>query len=59
MAHARGIGSADAMEQYFPVFDCESTGAFESADTWSNYVHCLSGQPPDAPEQITAGDGSP
>lgn len=59
MAHARGIGSADAMEQYFPVFDCESTGVFESADTWSNYVHCLSGQPPDAPEQITAVDGSP
>lgn len=59
MAHTRGIGSADAAEQYFPVFDCDSVGSFESADAWANYVHCLSGQPPDAPEQITAGGAAP
>lgn len=57
MAHVRGIGSADAAEQYFPVFDCDTKGAFESADAWSNYVHCLSGQPPDAPVVITGGAG--
>lgn len=58
MAHARGIGNAHA-EEYFPIFDCDSIGSFESADAWSNYVHCLSGQPPDAPEQVTAGGGTP
>ena len=30
------------------MFDCDSPGAFESADSWANYVHCLSGQTPDA-----------
>lgn len=50
MAHVKGIGSADVAEQYFPIFDCEQKGAFESADAWSNYVHCLSGQAPDKEE---------
>jgi hypothetical protein len=53
MAHVKGIGKADAGEQYFPVFDCDSKGAFESADSWAHYVHCLSGQKPDQPTAIT------
>jgi hypothetical protein len=52
MAHVKGIGKADVGELYFLVFDCTSKGAFESADSWANYVHCLSGQPPDKPEEI-------
>lgn len=50
MAHVKGIGNADGAEQYYPIFDCESKGSFESADAWSNYVHCLSGQTPDKEE---------
>lgn len=46
MAHVKGIGSPDG-EQYFPIFDCDSKGAFEAADAWANYVNCLSGQKPD------------
>lgn len=57
MAHVKGIGKADVGEQYFPVFDCTSTGAFESADSWANYVHCLSGQTPDKPEEIVVPTG--
>ena len=53
MAHVVGVGDASVGEQYFPVFDCDSPGAFESADSWSNYVHCLSGQTPDKPVTIT------
>jgi hypothetical protein len=53
MAHVKGIGKADLGEQYFPVFDCDSKGAFESADSWAHYVHCLSGQTPDQPIAIT------
>ena len=48
MAHLQRIGSADVAESYFPIFDCDSPGAFESADSWANYVNCLSGQTPDA-----------
>lgn len=48
MAHLQRIGSADVAESYFPIFDCDSPGTFESADSWANYVHCLSGQTPDA-----------
>lgn len=51
MAHARGIGTADGSETYYMVFDCTSPGAFEAADAWSNYVHCLSGQPADEPDR--------
>jgi hypothetical protein len=57
MAHVKGIGKADAGEQYFPVFDCTSKGAFESADSWANYVHCLSGQSPDKPDEIVVPSG--
>jgi hypothetical protein len=53
MAHVKGVGNANLGEQYFPVFDCDSKGAFESADSWANYVHCLSGQKPDQPIAIT------
>jgi hypothetical protein len=52
MAHVKGVGSADVGEQYFVTFDCTSKGAFESADSWANYVHCLSGQTPDKPMEI-------
>ena len=57
MAHVKGIGKADVGEQYFPVFDCSSKGAFESADSWANYVHCLSGQTPDMPDEIVVPVG--
>ena len=52
MAHVKGVGNAAVGESYFPIFDCTSTGAFASADAWSNYVHCLSGQTPDKPPEI-------
>jgi hypothetical protein len=52
MAHVKGIGKADAGEEYFPIFDCTSKGAFESADAWANYVNCLSGQRPDKAIEI-------
>jgi hypothetical protein len=57
MAHVKGIGKADVGEQYFPVFDCTSKGAFESADSWANYVHCLSDQTPDKPDEIVVPKG--
>ncbi len=57
MAHVKGIGKSVGGEEYFVVFDCTSKGAFESADSWANYVHCLSGQTPDKPEEITTGKG--
>jgi hypothetical protein len=57
MAHVKGIGKADVEEQYFPVFDCTSAGSFESADSWANYVHCLSGETPDKPEEIVVPTG--
>jgi hypothetical protein len=52
-AHLAGIGKADA-ESYYPVFDCDSKGEFESADAWMHYVQCLSGQAPEK-ETITGG----
>jgi hypothetical protein len=57
MAHVKGIGKSDAGEQYFPVFDCTSVGSFDSADSWANYVHCLSGEAPDKPEEIVVPTG--
>jgi hypothetical protein len=57
MAHVKGIGQADAAEQYFPVFDCTSRGVFESADSWANYVHCLSGRTPDKADEIVVPKG--
>lgn len=48
MAHLQRVGNADGSESYFPVFDCTSPGQFESADAWANYVHCVSGETPDA-----------
>jgi len=57
MAHVKGIGKADVAEQYLITFDCTSKGAFESADSWANYVHCLSGQTPDKPEEIVVPKG--
>ena len=54
-AHLSRIGSADTSESYCVVFDCEhSCGGFESADSWAQYVHCLSNQTPDQPEAIEA-----
>ena len=57
MAHVVGIGTSDASEQYYVTFDCTSPGAFEAADAWANYVHCLSGQTPDKPEEIRGSAG--
>lgn len=55
MAHVKGIGKASVSEEYFQIFDCTSKGSFGSADSWANYVHCLSGQTPDKPEEIVGG----
>ena len=54
MAHVMGIGRPED-ELYLPFFDCETEGAFESADSWANYINCLSGQPPDR-NDITVGN---
>jgi len=52
-AHLARIGSADLGESYCVVFDCEnSCGGFDSADSWAQFVHCLSGQAPDKPTVI-------
>ena len=57
MAHVNGVGNAGVDEHYFVTFDCTSKGEFESADSWANYVHCLSGQTPDKPDEIKKGSG--
>lgn len=52
-AHLAGIGSATLGESYCAFYDCAtSCGGFNSADSWSHLVHCLSGQPPDKPPPI-------
>lgn len=52
-AHVVGIGKADTGESYCVVFDCEhGCGGFDSADSWAQYVHCLSGQAADKPQVI-------
>lgn len=52
-AHVAGIGKAAASESYCVVFDCEhGCGGFDSADSWAQYVHCMSGQTADKPEVI-------
>lgn len=49
-AHLAQIGSAGLAESYCVIFDCEtSCGGFESADSWAQFIHCLSGQTPDQP----------
>lgn len=54
-AHVAGIGEAMG-ETYCPIFDCDSTcGGFDVADSWSHFVHCMSGQTPDQPETVTGG----
>jgi hypothetical protein len=51
-AHLAGIGEAVG-ESYCGVYDCASScGGFSVADTWSHYVHCLSGRTPDQPMVI-------
>jgi hypothetical protein len=53
-AHIAGIGQPSG-ESYCGVYDCQTNcGGFSSADAWSHYVHCLSGQTADKPTQITA-----
>lgn len=62
-AHLARIGSATLGESYCVIFDCEtSCGGFDSADSWSQFVHCLSGQTPDQPTVIQGqpgGSGQP
>lgn len=54
-AHIVGIGEPMG-ESYCGVFDCQtSCGGFYVADSWSHFVHCLSGQTPDEPEVVEAG----
>jgi hypothetical protein len=58
-AHAAGIGEVDS-ETYCPVVDCESgCGGFETADSWSHYVYCLSTGRSDQPETVTSGTRTP
>jgi hypothetical protein len=46
-AHLTGIGSAFA-EEYCSEYDCvNDCGDKNSADTWAQFVHCLSGATPD------------
>jgi hypothetical protein len=54
-AHLARIGSADVAEGYCTFFTCDTPcpGGFDSADSWAQYVHCLSGQAPDVPPPIT------
>jgi hypothetical protein len=57
-AHLAGIGKADTAESYCVIFNCEqSCGGFESADSWGQFVHCLSGQAPDKPDELKAKSG--
>ncbi len=59
-AHVVGIGNADVGESYCVVFDCEhGCGGFDSADSWAQYVHCLSGQSADKPEVIKGKSAAP
>jgi hypothetical protein len=45
-AHLARVASSGLGESYCVIFDCvTSCGGFNSADSWSHYVHCLSGQP--------------
>jgi hypothetical protein len=49
-AHLARIGSAALGESYCVNFDCEnSCGGFDTADSWAQFVHCLSGRAPDQP----------
>ena len=56
-AHLMRIGNAGPGEGYCVMFTCESScpGGFDSADSWAQYVHCLSNQTPDQPEPVRAG----
>jgi hypothetical protein len=52
-AHLARVASSGLGESYCVIFDCTtSCGGFNSADSWSHYVHCLSGQP--AEEEVVA-----
>jgi hypothetical protein len=47
-AHLARIGSAGLGESYCAFYDCQSScGGFDSADSWSHFVHCLSNQAAD------------
>ncbi len=59
-AHLQGIGSAVLGEGYCQFFTCESScpGGFDSADSWAQYVHCLTDQTPDEPEKVEVKPGA-
>ncbi|HEY0602270.1 MAG TPA: DUF4157 domain-containing protein [Herpetosiphonaceae bacterium] len=57
-AHLARIGSGALGESYCVIFDCQtSCGGFDSADSWAQFVHCLSGQTPDQPPVIQGQPG--
>ena len=57
-AHLARIASAGLGESYCVIFDCEtSCGGFDSADSWAQFVHCLSGRTPDQPTVIQGQPG--
>lgn len=52
-AHLARVGTSDLSESYCVAFTCEEgCGGFDSADSWAQFVHCLSGQTPDQAEGI-------
>jgi len=59
-AHVAGIGQPKG-EGYCIEFDCKTAcpGDFNAADSWSHYVHCLSGQSADVPIASKPSGGSP
>jgi hypothetical protein len=57
-AHLARIGSGSLGESYCIFFDCEtSCGGFDSADSWTHFVHCLSGQTADQPTPVQGRPG--
>ena len=53
-AHLAGIGNAGLGEGYCMVFDCQGAcgNGFDAADSWAQYVHCVSGRTPDQPPVV-------
>jgi hypothetical protein len=51
-AHLSGIGTSKS-ESYCAIYACEgSCGGMDTADSWAQFVHCLSGAAPD-PATVT------
>jgi hypothetical protein len=54
-AHLSRIKEEGDSESYCVMFDCDTNcGGFHAADGWAHFVHCVSGQTPDRPEEVRA-----